>query len=86
MLTAGLRRMHVAPAHVPDAHQQVYKEPRPSPVAGCEDLDEKCWTWAEQGECTRNPGFMLVTCRPSCAACNDPPYVAPQPPAVIAAA
>jgi hypothetical protein len=69
--------MHVAPAHVFDAHQAIYKEPRPPPVAGCEDAEERCWSWAEQGECKRNPGFMQVTCRVSCDACNDPPYRAP---------
>lgn len=81
--------------------QAVYKEPRPASVPGCEDRQERCWSWAEQGECVpksfqsfavpfrsiphshprskrckNNPGFMLLDCRASCEACNDPPYVA----------
>lgn len=31
--------------------QAVYKEPRPASVPGCEDRQERCWSWAEQGEC-----------------------------------
>jgi hypothetical protein len=72
--------MHVAPAHVFQSNQRIYKEPRPTPVPGCQDDNERCWTWAEQGECKRNPGFMLVTCRAACEACHDPPYVAPPSP------
>ncbi len=66
--------MHVASTNTFDAHQVVYREPRPAPVPGCEDAEERFETWAEQGECKRNPGFMLRSCRASCDACNQPPY------------
>jgi prolyl 4-hydroxylase len=63
--------MHVAPADVFDAQHQVYKEPRPVAKPGCEDADERCFSWAEQGECKRNPGFMLGSCKASCEACDQ---------------
>jgi prolyl 4-hydroxylase len=72
--------MHVAPATEYDAHQVVFKEPRPKRRAGCGDKEERCFSWAEQGECKRNPGFMLTTCRASCDACTQPPYQAPPAP------
>ncbi|CAE8677053.1 unnamed protein product, partial [Polarella glacialis] len=33
-----------------------------------EDKSEFCKSWAEQGECTSNPAFMLKGCASSCAA------------------
>lgn len=41
----------------------------------CSDEDENCASWAAQGECERNPVFMLGSsdysgaCRKSCKAC-----------------
>lgn len=61
--------MHVAPANVYDAKQQVYKEPRPLPRPGCEDKEDRCYTWGEQGECKRNPGFMDASCALTCSKC-----------------
>lgn len=58
--------IHVAPAHVYDANHKIWKEPRPQPRPGCEDKEERCNTWAEQGECKRNAGFMVESCRLSC--------------------
>lgn len=63
--------MHVAPADVFDAQHQVYKEPRPVAQPGCEDTDERCFSWAEQGECKKNPGFMLGACKASCQSCDQ---------------
>lgn len=37
----------------------------------CEDQDESCNTWARKGECRKNPGFMLKSCRKSCGMCVD---------------
>ena len=62
--------MHVGPADAFSVNHVVFKEPRPVPVPGCDDNDERCFTWAEQGECKRNPGFMLQSCKASCQACN----------------
>ncbi len=33
----------------------------------CADLDPACPAWAARGECGANPGFMLASCRRSCA-------------------
>lgn len=30
------------------------------------DTDERCAEWADQDECTRNPGFMQLSCSGSC--------------------
>ena len=36
---------------------------------GCVDFHKKCPQWAKVGECTRNAGYMLTTCRMSCHDC-----------------
>lgn len=36
----------------------------------CVDEDELCRDWANAGECTANPSFMLHVCRRSCNACE----------------
>ena len=45
--------------------------------AACVDEDIKCETWVAQGECTRNPGFMLAECHRSCGACAAQPHRPP---------
>lgn len=35
----------------------------------CKDNYDKCKEWAENGECTINPEFMLYGCPGSCKAC-----------------
>ena len=44
----------------------------------CRDDDSSCSSWAQSGECTRNPGFMLASCRLSCSVCR---LTSPAPPA-----
>ena len=62
--------MHVAPVRDPSAEQRVFYEGREVGVPGrCEDADEGCHGWAENGECEKNPGFMLVSCKMSCGEC-----------------
>jgi prolyl 4-hydroxylase len=36
----------------------------------CVDGSPDCAAWAAGGECARNPGFMLATCRVSCKSCG----------------
>jgi hypothetical protein len=36
---------------------------------GCVDKHEKCLSWAEAGECQKNPGFMLADCLQACNVC-----------------
>jgi len=36
----------------------------------CEDRHERCVGFADAGECTKNPGWMIVNCPRSCAACE----------------
>jgi prolyl 4-hydroxylase len=37
----------------------------------CQDENEKCEIWAQQGECEANSGYMLQSCKQSCSACPD---------------
>ncbi|KAL1519210.1 hypothetical protein AB1Y20_003507 [Prymnesium parvum] len=39
----------------------------------CSDEHPECAQWASSGECTRNPAFMLSSCRQSCRQCEPPP-------------
>jgi len=36
----------------------------------CIDKNEHCKWWSDNGECEKNPGFMLHSCRRSCNVCN----------------
>lgn len=36
----------------------------------CKDDHENCSFWAEHGECTANPNYMLKVCRKSCRVCG----------------
>ncbi|XP_076358916.1 zinc metalloproteinase nas-15-like [Tachypleus tridentatus] len=40
------------------------------PVVGCEDKHPSCEVWARQGECHRNPLWMLENCQKSCKQCK----------------
>ena len=35
----------------------------------CKDLRTECQGWGEAGECKRNPGFMMKSCKQSCGLC-----------------
>ena len=37
----------------------------------CIDGDDRCGEWAALGECTKNAGYMMTTCRKSCKACKS---------------
>ena len=37
-------------------------------MAQCEDKNEKCLSWAEKGECSKNPFWMWKNC---CASCKS---------------
>jgi hypothetical protein len=39
----------------------------------CRDEDEQCSSWAESGECCKNPGYMLDNCAKSCGQCGSNP-------------
>ena len=36
----------------------------------CIDEHESCQHWAMNNECTKNPAYMLVSCRKSCQVCD----------------
>lgn len=35
----------------------------------CKDMHEKCDSWAREGECDKNPKYMLLNCMKSCLNC-----------------
>ena len=39
----------------------------------CEDIHPKCEEWADNGECVRNPSYMLKMCKISCGICDGVP-------------
>lgn len=56
------------------------------PDAICQDNHKRCVTWAKEGECQKNLGYMQIECRDSCGLCphsqtvrlvhtNSPPYL-----------
>lgn len=62
--------IHVAKAGLRDAKQVVHKEEPRYETEDCSDGVQSCKGWAEQGECTNNPGYMLHSCRFSCRVCE----------------
>ena len=40
----------------------------------CYDDDYRCVKWAKNGECQKNPGYMLENCRQSCEVCKGMNY------------
>jgi len=40
------------------------------PEQSCTDGSEYCSTWAQQGQCKDNPGYMLKVCRQACGLCR----------------
>ncbi|GAX77573.1 hypothetical protein CEUSTIGMA_g5017.t1 [Chlamydomonas eustigma] len=38
----------------------------------CRDKNPSCVTWASEGECEKNPGFMTGACPVSCKECSPP--------------
>ena len=40
-------------------------------LASCVDGNKSCPSWAQKGECSKNPGYMLVNCKKSCNQCSS---------------
>jgi hypothetical protein len=38
----------------------------------CQDNNEGCVSWAQSGECDKNPAFMHIDCPLSCKLCRQP--------------
>lgn len=38
---------------------------------GCTDERKECAAWAKQGECQKNPRYMMKFCRRSCGGCKQ---------------
>mmetsp|Transcript_12318 Transcript_12318/g.16210 ORF Transcript_12318/g.16210 Transcript_12318/m.16210 type:complete len:195 (-) Transcript_12318:222-806(-) len=44
---------------------------RQHPSTSCLNQNPKCDSWANTGECSNNPSYMLVNCPSSCDSCID---------------
>lgn len=62
--------MHVGSLAGRANSQVVWGTPKPEPTPTCSDSHETCASWAEQGECSKNPGFMHDSCKLSCEICE----------------
>ena len=53
--------LHACRAAAAEAWEESIKTPySPLPDPGvCADLHSECEVWAKQGECTKNPGYMI---------------------------
>lgn len=60
--TEVLFQQHFAEMHAAWARNLSGQQLQPR----CEDEDVRCIQWAANGECSRNPGFMLSSCKKSC--------------------
>jgi hypothetical protein len=68
-----------ATAQVADTEQSASKLPKGANAEGkplevdptvCADRHDVCLHYASHGECTKNPGWMIVNCASSCKACH----------------
>merc|ERR1719300_763056 len=50
-------------------------------ITDCSDLNGSCSYWAGIGECSKNPGYMLVNCKKSCNQCTTGGSTTTQKPA-----
>ena len=37
----------------------------------CQDEHDRCWEWANMGECEKNEDYMKKQCKKSCKVCVD---------------
>jgi len=42
----------------------------PAKPGECVDNNDQCKEWSFFGECDKNPGYMLVSCKKSCKVCD----------------
>lgn len=47
--------------------EQLQAENRDS---SCQDASSSCASWASRGECSKNPAYMLTSCKKSCGKCG----------------
>jgi prolyl 4-hydroxylase len=75
--------IHVNPTNQWNAeNHKVHYAGGPANSETCKDTNAACGGWAESGECTANPGFMVNSCKVSCRQCvggwRDGSYDKPQ--------
>ena len=51
-------------------YNKVFYEGREVGTEQCKDTHANCHGWAEQNECSKNPGYMMDACPLSCMKCS----------------
>lgn len=59
----------LCPEACSQCHGKGFVPTKPPPGENCPDNNPNCPLWAEQGQCSANPGYMLANCRKSCKTC-----------------
>lgn len=79
---AKLRQQSTSSRSTPPPSPKPVPKPVPTPMViatppDCKDEEDQrdCEYWSSQGECSKNPTFMLEKCKKSCNACNAPKKV-----------
>jgi len=69
---AGDGEVEADPDRDPSAPKGANRQGKPVDVklGNCEDRHDRCAGFSAQGECTKNPGWMIVNCPKSCDACE----------------
>jgi ShK domain-like len=62
-----------SPEEAQKAKDAKFIQSLPQDNTSCDDDFEGCAAWAQNGECTVNPEFMLYYCPKSCGACSMTP-------------
>ena len=75
--------IHVNPTTEWNAkNHKVHYAGGPANSETCKDTNAACAGWAESGECTANPGYMVSSCKVSCRQCvggwRDGTYTKPE--------
>ena len=55
---------------IDNAYIIVTVAPSEAEATECKDDTIHCESWAREGECKNNPGYMLVFCQKSCNTCS----------------
>jgi len=49
--------------------EKTSEDPSPQELRQCLNTNRECSNWARQGECKKNPQYMLTQCRQACDSC-----------------
>ncbi|KIH49895.1 shTK domain protein, partial [Ancylostoma duodenale] len=61
-------------ATMANASEETTTQPGSATEEDCFNEDQCCGPWAARGECSRNPSYMLSSCKASCGVCTPKTY------------